>query len=476
MSTTAKQNLSLGKLKRAISSSISSYTNTDTSLGNASGNATDTKMSEFSIDAVASLTGFTYLWEQTSEDYTVNFTNAGSRFLTKIGNRTDNFTWTKTGNLGVTFGGADYIASVTAPSITNTGGAGAGSFNQSGSLQAKFHEDGQSDGYNDHATNYNTNVTKAIEVVDTYGGVPSCLLFGSPVSKSDGTIVNVEDLNVGDEILTVSLPGSTDEDEGTDWKSDTFNITGSYTQHSASIMRVMYEFSQHYYDINSGSEYITGEHHILHKQSGSQYWGWKTAPNFSVGDYLMDKQGNEVRIDSLVINQNPDGYEVVQLDVEPDDFYIGQTFLVHNKGSNSEPSYPSTLWQNAPGDFNLHLLDGDTSISGENVVSGLKTIELSNGSGNSSFSCQQPSNGNIELKVSVSTSGDPGVSGTGNSATGFGNTQSSVAAASTYYMRFQLKEVKANPGNLSAEDRTITITNNGVSNTDIDINCRFESF
>ena len=42
-------------------------------------------------------------------------------------------------------------------------------------------------------------------------------------------------------------------------------------------------------------------------------------------------------------------------------------------------------------------------------------------------------------------------------------------------MRFQLKEVKANPGNLSAEDRTITITNNGVSNTDIDINCRFES-
>jgi len=98
---------------------------------------------------------------------------------------------------------------------------------------------------------------------------------------------------------------------------------------------------------------------------------------------------------------------------------------------------------------------------------------LASGSGNSSFSCQQPSNGNIELKVAVSTSGDPGVNGTGNSATGFGNTQSSVAAASTYYMRFQLKEVKADAGNLSAEDRTITITNNGVSNTDIDINCRF---
>ena len=472
MSTTAKQNLSLGKLKRAISSSISSYTNTDTSLGNASGNATDTKMSEFSIDAVASLTGFIYLWEQTSEDYTVNFTNAGSRFLTKIGNRTDNFTWTKTGNLGVTFGGADYIASVTAPSITNTDGAIAGTFNQSGSLQAKFHEDGQSDGYNDHATNYNTNVTKDIEVVDTYGGVPSCLLFGSPVSKSDGSVVNVEDLNIGDEILTVSLPGSTDESSG-DWKNDSFNQSGSFTQHSSSVQRVMYEFSQHYYNINNGQELITGEHHMLYRQSGSQNWTWQTAPNFSVGDYLMDKQGNEVEISSLVINQNPDGYEVVQLDVEPDDFYIGKTFLVHNKGSNSEPTYPSTQWQNAVGDFNLHLLDGSSGLSGDNVVSLVKTIELSNGSGNSSFSCQQPSNGNIELKVAVSTSGDPGVNGTGNSGTGFANNQNSVAAASTYYMRFKLVEVKADAGNLDAEDRTITITNNGVSNTDIDINCRF---
>ena len=84
MSTTDGQNLSLGKLKRAISSSIASYTNADTSLGNASGNSSDTKMSEFSIDSVDSVTGFTYLWEQTSEDYTVNFSGAGSRFLTKI--------------------------------------------------------------------------------------------------------------------------------------------------------------------------------------------------------------------------------------------------------------------------------------------------------------------------------------------------------------------------------------------------------
>ncbi len=472
MSTTSGQNLSLGKLKRAVSSSINANNTSDSKLGSVSGNATDTKMSDFSIDAVDGVSGFTYLWEQTSEDYQVDFSSSGSKFNDKIASNTANFSWSFDGNLDVTIGSADYVASVTAGTITNTGGVIAGTFNQSGSIKAKFAEDGQSDGFNDHATDYNRVVSKSIEVVDTYGGVPSCLLFGSQVSKSDGTTIKVEDLNIGDEILTVSLPGSTDESSG-NWKNDTFNQTGSFTQHSASVHRVLYEFSQHYYDINNGQELITGEHHMLYRQAGSDNWTWKTAPNFEVGNYLMDKQGNQVQISTLEINQNPDGYEVVQLDVEPDDFYIGSTFLVHNKGSNDEPSYPSTQWQNAVGDFNLHLLDGDSGISGENVVSALKTIELSNGSGNSSFSCEQPSNGNIELKVSISTSGDPGVNGTGNSATGFGNTQSSVAAASTYYMRFKLAEVKADAGNLDAEDRTITITNNGVSNTDIDINCRF---
>ena len=133
----------------------------------------------------------------------MEFSNEGGLFNKRIAkNRTENLSWSFDGNLDVSFGGADYIAQVTAGTITNTDGAIAGTFNQSGSLKAKFAEDGQSDGFNDHATRYNTSVSKSIEIVDTYGGVPSCLLFGSMVSKSDGSVVNVEDLNIGDEILT----------------------------------------------------------------------------------------------------------------------------------------------------------------------------------------------------------------------------------------------------------------------------------
>ena len=469
MSTAAKQNLSLGKLRRAVDGN-NSYT-TAMSMSKASGSVATSpapvKMSDFSISAVdEGVSGFTYLFEQTAEDYEVEFSNAGPLFNKRIANRTENVSWSFDGTLDVSFGGADYIAEVTAGTITNTDGAIAGTFNQSGSIMAKFAEDGQSDGFNDHATRYNTSVSKSIEIVDTYGGVPSCLLFGSPVSKSDGSVVNVEDLNIGDEILTVSLQGSTDESSG-DWTNDTFDKDNTFTPHSASVQRVLYEFANSYYNINNGQENITGEHHMLYRQAGNENWVWKTAPTFQVGDFLMDKNGNEVAISSLEPNVNPDGYEVVQLDVEPDDFYIGKTFLVHNKGNNSEPSYPSTKWTTAPGDETFAGDLGDTFVTG-----GVRTIGLANGSGNTAITNAQTSAGAVTLKVSYSTSGDPGEDGTGNSASGFVTfPQNSVSFTSgTLYMRFQAVVAASGDGTGTS---IISFTNNGVTNSDFDITLNF---
>ena len=358
------------------------------------------------------------------------------------------------------------MVEVTAPSITNTDGAIAGTFNQSGSIVVKFHEDGQSDGFNDHATNYNTNRTKDIEVVDTYGGVPSCLLFGSPVSKSDGSVVNVEDLNIGDEILTISLQGSTDESSG-DWINDTFDKDGTFTQHSASVKRVMYEFSNSYYDINNGQELMTGEHHMLYRQAGNQNWVWKTAPTFEVGDYLMDKNGNQVAISSINQSVDPDGYEVVQLDVEPDDFYIGQTFLVHNKGSDSEPTYPSTKFTTAPGDRTIAGSLGDTIIVDEAM-----TIQLANGSGNTAITKSQTSAGAVTLTIALSTSGDPGTSGTDNSGTGFISFPKNDLNFQSGTLHFRIKAVAAGSGD-GTGSATISFTNNGVTNSDLDLTLNF---
>jgi len=469
MATSTKQNLSLGKLRRAVDGN-DSYTNA-MSMSQASGSSATSpapvKMSDFSISAInEGVSGFTYLFEQTAENYEMEFSNEGGLFNKRIANRTENLSWSFDGTLDVSFGGADYIAQVTAGTITNTDGAVAGTFNQSGSIKAKFAEDGQSDGFNDHATRYNTSVSKSIEIVDTYGGVPSCLLFGSPVSKSDGSVVNVEDLDIGDEILTVSLPNATDESVG-NWRNDTFNRTGSFTQHSSSVKRVMYEFSQHYYNINSGSELITGEHHMLYRQADNENWTWQTAPNFSVGDYLMNKQGNEVAIDSLEQHIDPDGYEVVQLDVEPDDFYVGQTFLVHNKGSDDEPTYPSTKFTTAPGDRTIAGSLGDTIVVDEAM-----TIQLANGSGNTAITKSQTSAGAVTLTIALSTSGDPGTSGTDNSGTGFISFPKNDLNFQSGTLHFRIKAVAAGSGD-GTGSATISFTNNGVTNSDLDLTLNF---
>ena len=468
MATDNKQNLSLGKLRRAVdgNNSYTAVVSMSQMSGSVATSPAPVKMSDFSISAVdEGVAGFTYLFEQTAEDYEVEFSDEGGLFNKRIANRTENLSWSFDGTLDVSFGGADYVAEVTAGTITNTDGAIAGTFNQSGSIKAKFAEDGQSDGFNDHATRYNTSVSKSIEIVDTYGGVPSCLLFGSMVSKSDGSVVKVEDLNIGDEILTVSLQGSTDESSG-DWENDTFDKDITFTPHSASVHRVLYEFSDSYYNINAGQENITGEHHMLYREAGNQNWVWKTAPTFEVGDFLMDKSGNEVAISSIDINVDPDGYEVVQLDVEPDDFYIGKTFLVHNKGSNDEPTYPNTKFSNQAGDFTIAGDLGDT------VITDLKTIQLANGDGNTAITIDTTSAAAITLTIAFSTSGDPGTNGTGNSGTGFVSFPKNNLSFTSGTLRYRIKAVAAGSGD-GTGSTILSFTNNGVTNSDMDITLNF---
>ena len=404
MATDVKQNLSLGKLRRAVDGN-NSYT-AAASMSQMSGSVATSpapvKMSDFSISAVdEGLGGFTYLFEQTAENYQVEFSDSGSLFNQRIASRTENLSWSFDGTLDVTIGSADYIAQVTAGTITNTDGAIAGTFNQSGSLKAKFAEDGQSNGFNDHATRYNTSVSKSIEIVDTYGGVPSCLLFGSMVSKSDGTTTKVEDLNIGDEILTVSLPGSTDESSG-NWENDTFNITSSFTPHSASVQRVLYEFSNSYYNINNGQELITGEHHMLYRQAGS----------------------------------------------------------------NDEPTYPNTKFSNQAGDFTMAGDMGDT------VISDLKTIQLANGDGNTAITNAQTSAGNVTLTIALSTSGDPGTGGSDNSGTGFISFPKNDLNFQSGTLRYRIKAVAAASGDGTGSS-IISFTNNGVTNSDMDITLNF---
>ena len=494
MSTTINQNLSLGKLRRAVSSSISNYTTANTSLGSAGGGG-QTKMSEFSVDSVDNtLNGFAYVDEQTSENYNLTFQNAGSKFLSKIGSRSDNFTWTTnqsdafnlstdsgyqrtfsggtisdlktvlasnlvgnsnfatwtnvstpgtwtkevvdavtkhtysggTPNTDPAGSGSSFAAQIDDGALTQTisvdaystyeiqgrfyntsagdrniqvvlktsshtfGRDGANNTNnwnlftdnfftsgstsvdlrleftgsagnifidhitlkkwagpqyndQSVTITGKYHDDEQSDGYNDHATRYNTAITKAVEIQDTYGGqTVACFLPGSKVSTPNGD-KNIEDLDIGDEVNTFNIKTLPDEDLGYDkWSTWTTSSIDGFESSTAVIDNFYFDYAPHHYSIfsknnNTGLNLelkVTGEHELLIKDTDN-IWKWMKAGNCKVGQYLLGEDKSEMLIDQ--ISRVEGEVEVVNLDVEPSDVYLVNGILVHNKGTNDAP-------------------------------------------------------------------------------------------------------------------------------------------
>lgn len=122
-------------------------------------------------------------------------------------------------------------------------------------------------------------------------------------------------------------------------------------------------------------------------------------------------------------------------------------------------------WSNVPADFTITAIN--SGLSSDCEVSSAKQINLTNADGNTTISCSQ-SGLTGDLKVAVATDQDPGTNGTGGNANGFAASQT-VAAASTYYLRFQYCDLKEFSNDTN---QTVTFTNDGVSNTDLQIRCR----
>jgi len=211
-------------------------------------------------------------------------------------------------------------------------------------ISGKYHDAGQSDGYNDHATRYNTAISKTVEIQDTYGGLAiACFLPETLILMSDGSTTPIEEINIGDEVMSLDLPGLPDEDLGyLEWKSFTMDSMDSEdleglvgrNKKVAIVENLFYDYMSGYYSINNGYLKVTGEHDLF-TYTGNQ-WEWVTASNLEIGMKLFGFDGSLITIDSI-------GYidgdvEVINFDVEPLDIYYAGGVLVHNKGVSSDPS------------------------------------------------------------------------------------------------------------------------------------------
>ena len=335
-----RTNLSLGNLFRAVSGSNRAGA---VSLGGLSGGASNSSLTSFAIDSVTpNLPTFTYIVESTTENASFSFGTSGSLFSTKVSIQANNYTCSFS-NANFTVGSPVYANTsfpITPASIAQS------TYSEASSVLTLSY----ADGYNLAATGYNTPSTKTLFAVDVYNTINQpdfCLLFGTKITKADGTLVNVEDLSVGDTIKAWVPDGLPDEDQDSesdqvDWRFYMLeNQSGSYQE--VNVADIVFNFASGYYDLNGGLIKATGTHPLWVWDSEIEKYRFKNIEDVLIGDLVVTYDSvtglNEVEITDIeVIIED---VEIVTLNVENADVYLANGIVSHNKGTTTQPPIPA---------------------------------------------------------------------------------------------------------------------------------------
>lgn len=331
MAITAGETLSLNSLALATGQSTKS-------LSAAKGNTTGPiSLSSFGIDAVGSISGYTYAVENTSETYTLGFTGAGTNFP-RISSRAENFTWSVPS--GTTIGlttnnGSSAVFTVSDRPNTN----GTLQSISSNTIRVVF-----DDGFNDHATNFGANRDKTVYSVDSYDGNSTalCLKSDTLVTLVDGSKVEIGDLEEGSQLKGYSLNGLDESNINMlDWTSSELNPN----EVTVNVVNLIFSFADKVYNLNNGEIIATAEHPLVVKDSNNIF-RFKNIHNIEIGDSLIKGDGSEVLVQSTEIEEGT--VEIVSLDVDGPDTYLANGYITHNKGGNSHtdlgaPGVPTSL-------------------------------------------------------------------------------------------------------------------------------------
>ena len=155
---------------------------------------------------------------------------------------------------------------------------------------------------------------------------------GSLINMFDGSTKQVQDVEVGDVVKSYKPVGLPDESYTYDWLDySTTDLSGSVASGSV-VMRTM-EYDHYGHILVNGSIKIAIMNQSMMK--GARYflkqgdtWTFAKPNEISVGDYLFNKDGNEVEVTSVSeVGENITWYS---LDVEDIDTYFTSEILVHN--------------------------------------------------------------------------------------------------------------------------------------------------
>lgn len=334
-----RTNLSLGNLFRAVSGSARSG---QVSLGGLSGNTNNSSMIGFAADSVTvTPPTFTYIVESTTENAQFSFSSTGSFFYSRVQQQLNNYTCSfNNANFSIgsrTFGTGPSVFPITPAAIT------ASNYSEASAVLTMAY----ADGYNLNATNYGAVTTKTLFAVDVYNTINEpdfCLLFGTKIQLADGTEINVEDLNIGDQIKSWVPAGLPDENQDpesnqVDWRfyhSDT--LEGS--AQNVTVSDITFNFAEGYFSLNNGLIKATETHPLYVWDNEIGKYKFKNVGDILPGDKLVMQDETEVEVINVELIRAD--VEIVTINVENADVYISNGLISHNKGTATQPYIPSS--------------------------------------------------------------------------------------------------------------------------------------
>jgi hypothetical protein len=165
------------------------------------------------------------------------------------------------------------------------------------------------------------------------GGGGGCLKVGTQVTMADGSIKNIEDLVVGDLVLSADVEDLPDDKPSylsleivKNWKKD---LMDDYQYGTAAVTSLNVIEVPQFFSINNGLIEMSVDHINLYKDVIDSKWKLGSTLDLKPGDELIDINKNIITINSISIIDTPT--QVVKLDLENLDLFFANGVLTHNK-------------------------------------------------------------------------------------------------------------------------------------------------
>jgi len=148
----------------------------------------------------------------------------------------------------------------------------------------------------------------------------ACVLVGTEIFMADGSIKFVEDLIVGDEVLSIVMPNMTKEN----YKNYSVKDLNGFEKKTTTVKTLVFDFKSRYIKINEKLK-ATESHAVFAKKDKKLEW-WRTK-DLKIGDELVTQ---DLKLEEIkTIEKMAGDFETVTLGLSDTQTYFANGYLCH---------------------------------------------------------------------------------------------------------------------------------------------------